>query len=55
VRTRVLGLHGPETRIVLVNPTTGEELTFYGGLGRLINVTRGDTELADVQLPSSIA
>lgn len=55
VRTRVLGMHGPETRIVLVHPVTGEELTFYGGLGRLINVTRGDTELADVQLPTPIA
>lgn len=53
VRTRVLGLHGPETRIVLVHPVTGEELTFYGGLGRLINLTTGDTEIADVQLPTA--
>jgi len=52
VKTRVLGLHGPETRLVLRNPNSGNLLNFYAGRGRKINVTEGTTELADSQLPT---
>jgi len=53
LRTRVLGLYGPETRLVVKGPDLPEG-TYMAGVGRRLHIKEGETEIADTQLPDSV-
>jgi hypothetical protein len=56
IRTRVPGLYGPETRLNITVPSGPDGGAVYTiGGGRRINLTTGDTEISDVQIPADVA